>query len=121
MEASKDIVYDFYQSDALINKEKMQAYLHPEVTLEWDSSKGFHEFDHHGLLKLADELERSYNTSRVEISHLLQEDNLVTLRYRQYVTLFENPTEEIALAKFIVIWELKEQKLFKGYQMSQLS
>jgi hypothetical protein len=33
----------------------------------------------------------------------------------------ENPREEMLLANFISIWQIKDNKLHRGYQMSQLS
>jgi hypothetical protein len=48
------------------------------------------------------------------------EDNTVALRYAHYVKTIENPREEMLLAHFMVVWELKANKLYRGYQMSQL-
>jgi hypothetical protein len=36
------------------------------------------------------------------------------------VKTIENPREEMLLAHFFVIWEIKDDKLFRGYQISQL-
>jgi hypothetical protein len=38
---SAKIVRDFYKSDALIDPQVMDTYLHPEIILDWNSSKGF--------------------------------------------------------------------------------
>ena len=40
--------------------------------------------------------------------------------YTHYVNAFENPNEEMVLAHFVVIWEVKDGKLYKGFLMSQL-
>ncbi len=37
----KKIVQDFYKSEALINSAVLDTFLHPEVVLEWNSTKGF--------------------------------------------------------------------------------
>jgi hypothetical protein len=117
---SKKLVLDFYKSDALINPDILDTFLHPDVVLDWNSSKGFIQMKREDLLSLASELSKSYIRSKVAISHMLKEGNLISVSYSHSVKTFENPREAILLANFMVIWELKEDKLFRGYQMSQL-
>lgn len=117
----KEIVQKFYKSDALIDSAVMKDYLHPEVLVEWNSSKGFLELDYNALVQLSDELSKAYVRSKVRISHILAENDLVSLRYSHFVKTVENPREEMLLAHFNVIWQIKDNKLFRGYQMSQLS
>lgn len=38
---AKKIILDFYKSDAFINPDVLDTFLHPEVVLDWNSSKGF--------------------------------------------------------------------------------
>jgi hypothetical protein len=45
---------------------------------------------------------------------------LIAVRYSHYIKTIENPREEMLLAHFMVIWELKDDKLYRGYQISQL-
>ena len=118
--SAKKMVKDFYKSDALINATILDIYLHPEVVLEWNSTKGFIKMDRKGLLDIANELSKAYIRSKVRISHIVEEGNLVSVRYSHYIKTIENPREEILLAHFMVIWEIKDDKLFRGYQMSQL-
>ncbi|WP_395074973.1 nuclear transport factor 2 family protein [Flavobacterium sp.] len=118
---AKEVVKNFYQSDALRNSELMDTFIHPDITLEWNSSKGFLLLNRKELLKLGDELKKAYHSSRVEINHLLADENIVTVRYTHHIKTIENSGEEMVLAHFIVIWELKDDKLYRGYQMSQLS
>lgn len=117
----KEIVQKFYKSDALIDSAVMKDYLHPEVLVEWNSSKGFLELNYNALVQLSDELSKAYVRSKVRISHILAENDLVSLRYSHFVKTVENPREEMLLAHFNVIWQIKDNKLFRGYQMSQLS
>jgi hypothetical protein len=117
---TKKIVLDFYKSDALINPEILDTFLHPDVILDWNSSKGFIQMKRDDLLSLASELSKSYIRSKVAISHILKEGSLISVRYFHSVKTFENPREPILLANFMVIWELKDDKLFRGYQMSQV-
>ena len=72
----------------------------------------------HDILNLTDDLNRSYIRSKIRISHIIEEGNLVSVRYSHFVKTVENPREEMLLANFFVIWEIKDNKLFKGFQMS---
>nr|WP_314834524.1 nuclear transport factor 2 family protein [uncultured Flavobacterium sp.] len=117
----KEIVQKFYKSDALIDREVMQEYLHPEIILDWNSSKGFIQMNYDSILNLSQELSKAYVRSKVRISHIIAENDLVSLRYSHFVKTIENPREEMLLAHFIAIWQIKDNKLFKGYQMSQIS
>jgi predicted SnoaL-like aldol condensation-catalyzing enzyme len=119
--SSKKIVQNFYKSDALIDSSLLDSFLHPEVMLDWNSSKGFLQMNRDQIIALSQELSKAYVRSKVRISHLLAEGDLVSVRYSHYVKTIENPREEMLLAHFIVIWEIKDDKLFRGYQMSQLS
>ncbi len=117
---SKKLVQDFYKSDALINSEIMATYLHPEIILDWQSSTGFKQLNFHDILSLTTELSKAYVRSKAKVSHVLKEGNLLTVRYSHYIKTIENPREEMLLAHFMVIWEVKDDKLYRGYQISQL-
>jgi predicted SnoaL-like aldol condensation-catalyzing enzyme len=119
--SAKKLILDFYKSDALINSEILDTFLHPEIVLDWHSSKGFFQMRREDLLTLAIELNRSYIRSKVKISHLIKEGDLISIRYSHYVKTVENPREDILLAEFMVIWEIKDEKLYRGFQMSQIS
>ena len=116
----KKIILDFYKSEALINPTILASYLHDDIVFEWNSSTGFIQMNREDLLKLASELSRSYIRSKVKISHLVKEGNLVSVRYVHFVKTIENPREYILLANFMVIWEIKDEKLYRGYQISQV-
>lgn len=119
--SAKKIVQQFYQSDALINSEVITAFLHPEVIVEWNSSKGLIKLDYDSLIDLSNDLSKAYVHSKVKISHIITENDLISVRYSHFVKTIENAREEMLLAHFIAIWEIKDNKLFRGYQMSQLS
>ena len=59
-------------------------------------------------------------TTIPRITHILEEENSVAVKFSHFVKTFENPREEMLLAHFMVIWEIKDDKLFRGFQMSQL-
>ena len=118
--SAKEIVQHFYKSDALLENETVSKLLHDDVSLEWHSTKGFLKLNRQEIINLTSELSKAYIRSKARITHILEEDNMVSVRYTHYVKTIENPREEMLLAHFMVIWELKNDKLYKGYQMSQL-
>src|SRR5690606_22036733 len=114
--SAKKIVQDFYKSDALIDATIMGGFLHPEVILEWNSTKGFLKMNYDEIISITEEMSRAYVRSKARINPILAEGNMVSLRYSHFVKTFENPREEMLLAHFFVIWEIKDGKLFRGYQ-----
>jgi hypothetical protein len=118
---AKELVQSFYKSDALIDSATLKEYLHADVTLDWNSSKGLVQMDYDSLLDLSEELGRSYVRSKIRISQIVAENDTISIRYSHFVKTIENPREEMLLAHFIAIWEIKDNKLYRGYQMSQLS
>ena len=118
--SAKEIVQAFYKSDVLLETEIVAALLHPDVILEWHSTKGFLKFNHQEIIDLSTELSKAYVRSKARISHIVAEGNTVAVRYSHYIKTIENPREEMLLAHFMVVWELKDNKLYRGFQMSQL-
>ncbi|MBU3680921.1 MAG: nuclear transport factor 2 family protein [Flavobacterium sp.] len=118
--SAKKIVLDFYKSDALINPEVMETFLHPAIQVEWRSSRGTINMDRQDILELASELGKAYVRSKVRISQLVKEGDTVAVYYSHYIKTVENPREEMLLAHFMAFWEVKDNQLYKGYQISQL-
>ena len=77
--------------------------------------------NHSDILALTDDLSKAYTRSKTRISHVISEGNMVSVRYSHFVKTIENPREEMLLAHFFVIWEIKDDKLYRGFQMSQFS
>lgn len=116
---AKEVVRNFYLSDILGDPKVMKQYFHPEVVLIWNSSDGLSIMHFDDIVAFFSEIRRTYHDLRVEVSHLLQDDNHVTIRYKYYIRTIENPDEELGIAHFIAIWEVKDEKLYRGYQVSQ--
>ncbi|MBQ4819194.1 nuclear transport factor 2 family protein [Aquimarina sp. MMG016] len=116
---AKDVVRSFYETDLLNDQEAFSKYLHPEIELYWNSSFGFRKKDFSAIKIMLEQMASSFETFRCEISHILAEENMVTVRYTYFAKTIENPDKEEAIAHFISIWELKDGKLYKGYQISQ--
>jgi len=117
----KELVLDFYKNDLILKKSEVNEFLHPDLIIEWNSSKGFVQMNKDDVLNLSDELSKAYIRSKMRITHVIEEENTVSVRYSHFVKTIENPREEMLLAHFFVIWEVKDGKLFRGYQMSQFS
>ena len=118
---AKQLVLDFYKNDLLLHKSEVNEFLHEDLIIEWNSSKGFVQMRKQDVLNLSDELSKAYVRSKMRITHVVEEGNMVSVRYSHFVKTIENPREEMLLAHFFVIWEVKDGKLYRGYQMSQFS
>lgn len=115
----KEIVRSFYLNDLLKDDTIIERYFHPELVLLWNSSDGLTIMHYDDLVDFFTEIRRTYQDFRLEISHLLEDDSHVTIRYKYYVRTIENPEEELGIAHFIAIWEIKDDKMYRGYQVSQ--
>lgn len=114
----KKVVEEFYRSDFYKNPDTLLQYLHPEAVLYWNSSTGFHKLEYEEIETLVQEMSKSFHSLRAEISHLIRKKEMVTIRFTYYVKTIENPREEMPLGHFMAIWEIKDDKMFRGYQMS---
>lgn len=117
--SQKKIVKSFYTSDFFEGKEEIKEYLHPEAELFWNSSHGFNKMNFADIINMSSEMAKSYSSLRSEVSHLIKEKDKICIRFTYYVRTVENPDEEISMAHFMAIWEIKDGKMFKGYQISQ--
>lgn len=115
----KSIVQDFYNSNLSEGVKKFEKYLHEDCKLHWSSSKGFNILDRKEISNIFKDIEKSYHSVRFHISHLLQDGNFVTTRYTLYVSTIENTEEEIPLAHYITIWEIRDNLLYHGHEISQ--
>jgi hypothetical protein len=116
---AKEVVRNFYQSDLLKDEEVLERFFDPEIVLIWNSSEGLSILHYDDLASFFSEIRRTYDDLRVEVSHLLEDSGHVTVRYKYYIKTIENPDEELGIAHFIAIWEVKDGKIFRGYQVSQ--
>ncbi|CAN5404866.1 hypothetical protein BH23BAC2_BH23BAC2_19600 [soil metagenome] len=114
----RKLIESFYTSN-FRDLEQVRSYLHPEAELFWNSSAGFHKMGYEEISNLSAELMKAFISLRAEVSHLLKEKNQITIRFTYHVRTVENPDEEIPMAHFIAIWEVKDGKMYKGYQISQ--
>jgi predicted SnoaL-like aldol condensation-catalyzing enzyme len=118
--SARAIVEEFYKYDVLLETDNVNRFLHPDITLEWHSTKGFLTLSKEQIMALSSEMSKAYVRSKTRVTHIVEEGEKVAVRYSHYAKTIENPREEMLLAHFMVIWELKDGKLYKGFQMSQL-
>jgi hypothetical protein len=116
---AKETVRSFYRSDILKDPTVLQTYFHPELVLIWNSANGLTLMNFDDVVNFFAEVRRTYYDLRIEVSHLLADDDHVTIRYKYYIRTIENPDEELGIAHFIAIWEVKDGKMYRGYQVSQ--
>jgi hypothetical protein len=62
---------------------------------------------------------KSYHSLRFEFTHFIEADGSVITRHTLFANTIENPDSEIVLAHFSTIWEVKDDKLYRGYEISQ--
>ncbi len=117
----KELILDFYKNDLILHRSEVADYLHDDLIIEWNSSKGFVQMKKEDVLNLSDELSKSYVRSKMRITHVICEENRVSVRYSHFVKTIENPREEMLLGHFFAIWEIKDNQLYRGFQMSQFS
>lgn len=117
--SAKQVVKDFYNSDLINDATVLERFMHPEVQLIWNSTEGLTIFHLKEIVETFKEIGRAYADLRVEVSHVLEDEDHVTIRYKYYVRTIENPDEELGIAHFIAIWQVKNDKLYRGHQVSQ--
>ncbi|WP_027126783.1 hypothetical protein [Gelidibacter mesophilus] len=115
----KEIVKSFYESDFANDQNLLSKYIHKDCQLHWNSSTGYRVLDYKGLDLFFKNIVSSYHSINSQISHLLQDNEQVTIRYTMFVNTIEDPENEQPLANFISIWEVKDGKLYRGYEISQ--
>ena len=79
--SAKQIVKDFYNSDFLRDKTVIDRFFHPDVEFIWNSTDGLTVMHLDDLKATFAEISRTYNDLRIEVSHVLEDEGVVTTRY----------------------------------------
>lgn len=116
----REIVENFYNSDFYRDKEILKQYLHPQVELSWYGTTGLKKLNFDEIAAITLEMAESFESLRADIEKLVSEEESVAINFTYHVRTIENPDEELPMAHFIAIWEIKDEKLFRGVQISQL-
>lgn len=120
-ELNKEVVEKFYDWNTKSDPDNTREYLHDQVELFWNSSKGFRKLNKTQIMDLICNIKTEYKQVRTEISHLVVENDRAAVRLTYFVEPFETPDEETPLVHFMAIWEMKDGKLYRGYEMSYLA
>ena len=117
---SKEIVENFYTSLFKDEKGTLDNYLHPNVNLTWYGTTGLKKLNFDEILSIRNDMSKNYESLKAEVEKTVEEYHQIAIQFTYHVKTIENPDEEMPLAHFMAIWELKDNKLFKGVQISQL-
>lgn len=117
---TKEIVKKFYESNFYKDEDVLRSYLHPEVELSWYGTTGLRRLNLEGIAQISEQLANSYESLRAEVEKVIAKSDNVAIHFTYHVRTIENPEEEMPLAHFLAMWEMKDGKLYKGVQISQL-
>lgn len=116
---NKEKIEFLFKKEGIKNKPFLTALLHDDFVLEWDSSSGNSILDKNFILNLGDIIALNYEISYFEISHLIEEDSIIVIKYNHKVATIENPSEIMLIAKVVAIWTFKDDKISNGYLISK--
>lgn len=116
--SAKEVVKAFYDSDIANDATVISQFFDENSELHWTSSQGFMLLKYDDIVNFFKGARKSYLNLRFEFTHFLETGNSVTTRHTLYANLIENPETEIPLAHFSTIWEVKNGKLHRGYEIS---
>lgn len=116
---SNDIVEELYVKGGLRNKELLNKILHSDFVLNWDSSVGLKTMNKNDVLDMADELKANYQDFKINVVDTVSSNNKLVVRYTHQASTIENPSELFTIAKVIVIWDIENGQITKGYQISK--
>ena len=117
---TKEIATKFYESNFYKDEDVLRSFLHPEVELSWYGTTGLKKLNLEEIAQISQQLAESYESLRAEIEKVVAKKDDVAVHFTYHVRTIENPEEEMPLAHFVAIWEMKDGKLYKGVQISQL-
>ena len=117
---NNEIMMKMYDEDFIRDVQFMKYHLHHDVELEWHSSQGHVKWGKAEMLKFSDEVATNFSTSKFDIKYFFEQGNTISLHYHYFASTFENPNELFLVGRFATVWEFKDNKMFKCYQISQV-
>jgi hypothetical protein len=118
MSKNKELVRSFFTSDFYKDEAVFKKYIHPDAQVKWNGSTGFLNLDYTSFKNLVLEMGKSFVSMHAIVSHVIEENNQVAIRFSYEVEMVEEE-DMVPLADFICIWELKDDLLYKGFFVSQ--
>ena len=116
---AKALIKSFYESDLSNDASLIDTFYHKECIIHWNSSKGYTEMDFKGVSAFFRGVRESYNRLRFEITHLLSEKEVVTVRYTLFANTIESESDEMPIAHYICIHHIKDNKIYRSFEISQ--
>tara|TARA_R100001377_G_scaffold54466_2_gene32151 strand:- start:629 stop:1036 length:408 start_codon:yes stop_codon:yes gene_type:complete len=116
---SKALIKSFYESDLSNDETLIEKFYHKDCLIHWNSSKGYTEMNYNDVSNFFQGVRESYNNLRFQITHLLEEDNMVTVRYTLFANTIESQADEMPIAHHICIHHVKDQKIYRSFEISQ--
>ena len=114
-----EIVKSFYASDVANDADVVAKFFHKDAELHWTSSQGFKRLNHSDLETFFAETRKAFDNLRFEFTHLLESNSSVMTRHTLFGSAIEDSKNETALGHSSTIWEVKDGKLYRGYEISQ--
>lgn len=114
-----EIVKAFYNSDMANDVDVIPQFFHKDCELHWSSSHGFKLLKYDDIVDFFQGIRKSYDALRFEFTHLIEANDTVATRHTIIAKTIENPDNEIVIAHYSAFWEVKDNKLFRGYEISQ--
>lgn len=113
------LVKAFYDADVANDASVVSNFFHKDCELHWTSTQGFQKLNFKELEHFFGETRKAFDSLRFEFSHLIEKDNTVVTRHTLYGSAIEDAQNETALGHFSTLWEVKDGKLYRGYEISQ--
>ena len=114
-----EIVKAFYNSDLANDENIVSKFFHQDCELHWTNSQGFKLLTHNDLVSFFEHTRNAFDNLRFEFTHLIEADSIVVTRHTLFGSAIEDSNNEEALGHFSTIWEVKDGKLYRGYEISQ--
>ena len=116
-----EIVKAFYASDVANDSDVVSKFFHKDCELHWTSSQGFQLLSYQDLEDFFAETRKAFDNLRFEFTHLIESDSTVVTRHTLFGSAMEDSSNETTLGHFSTIWEIRDGKLYRGYEISQQS
>ncbi len=117
--SAKEIVKALYSSD--VAQDDVMQYFHKDCKVKWHSTKGYRVMNFDDISEIVLGIKQSFHSFSYRLSHILEDNTTITARYTIYATSIEREEKEDPIAHFISIWETKDGKLYRGFEISQLA
>lgn len=115
----KELIKSFYESDLSNDANLIDTYYHKDCLIHWNSSKGYTEMNFKDISNFFNGIRESYDNLRFEITHLLEDDDVVTVRYTLFANTIESQGDEMPIAHYICIHHIKDNKIYRSFEISQ--